>query len=80
MSWLFDSDFCFRRLLVNSLIVNRNGAMLRFTIQPFTSNLRIGTGHVICQPAQSEPNSHHREWGGQWGGQAPAEPVPGRRV
>jgi len=29
-------------LPVNSLIVNRNAAMLRFTIQPFTSNLHVG--------------------------------------
>jgi len=33
-----------RRLAVNSLIVNPNGAMLGFTIPPFTTNLRVAKG------------------------------------
>jgi len=33
-------------LAVNSLIVNPNGAMLRFTIQPFTSNLPLANSMI----------------------------------
>jgi hypothetical protein len=45
-------------LAVNSLIVNPNGAMLRFTIQPFTGNLRLFQAQPHREPQRCNVAVH----------------------